>query len=173
LAALEPQIAEVEAELHRLSTTSPWAEQVTFLLQLPGFGMIIAMTLLAAIGDIQRFEDAKKLVGYSGLGAGIHASGETHRTGRITKEGRRDIRWATVEAAWIAVETHPYWKREFERLTRRMDKNKAIVTIAHKLLVVVWHVLTEHVADKHAETKMVACKPCPELVEGSCAGPGN
>jgi transposase len=97
LATLEPQIAEVEAELHRLSTTSPWVEQVTFLLQLPGFGVIIAMTLLAAIGDIQRFEDAKKLVGYSGLGAGIHASGETHRTGRITKEGRRDIRWATVE----------------------------------------------------------------------------
>lgn len=92
LATLEPQIAEVEAELHRLSTTSPWIEPVTFLLQLPGFGVIITMTILAAIGDIQRFEDAKKLVGYSGLGASVHISGETHRTGRITKTGRRDIR---------------------------------------------------------------------------------
>ena len=158
LAALEPQIAEVEAELHRLSTTSPWAEQVTFLLQLPGFGMIIAMTLLAAIGDIRRFESARQLVGYSGLGASIHASGETYRTGHITKTGRRDLRWALVEAAWIAVETHPYWKREFERLSRRMDKNKAIVAMAHKLLIVVWHVLTERVADRYAEPKMVATK---------------
>ena len=75
-----------------------------------------------------------------------------------TKTGRRDLRWALVEAAWVAVETHPHWKGEFEHLTRRMDKNKAIVAIARKLLVVVWHVLTERVADKHAEPKMVAFK---------------
>ncbi|MBI4757903.1 MAG: IS110 family transposase [Chloroflexi bacterium] len=118
----------------------------------------IAMTVLAAIGVIQRFESAKELVGYSGLGASVHLSGETHRTGRITKSGRRDLRWALVEAAWIAVETHPYWKHEFERLSRRMDKNKAIGAIAHKLLIALWHVLTERVADKHAEHKMVACK---------------
>lgn len=42
-----------------------------------------------------------------------------------------------VEATWIAVDTHPYWKNEFERLSRRMDKNKAIVTIAHKLLIAI------------------------------------
>lgn len=158
LATLEPQIAEVEAELHRLSTTEPWEPSTTYLLQLPGFGVILTMTVLAAIGDILRFERAKQLVGYAGLGASVHASGETYRTGHITKTGRRDLRWALVEAAWVAVETHPHWKGEFEHLTRRMDKNKAIVAIARKLLVVVWHVLTERVADKHAEPKMVAFK---------------
>ncbi len=158
LATLEPQIAEVEAELQRLSTTAPWAEPVPFLLQLPGFGVILAMTVLAAIGDILRFAHAKQLVGYSGLGASVHISGETHHTGRITKEGRRDLRWALVEAAWVAVETHPHWQREFERLARRMDRNKAIVALAHKLLIVVWHVLTERVADRYAEPKMVATK---------------
>lgn len=39
-----------------------------------------------------------------------------------------------------------------------MDKNKAIVAIAHKLLIAVWHVLSEYTADKHAEPKMVATK---------------
>lgn len=158
LAALHPQIEEVETEILRLSTSPRWFQPATYLLQLPGFGVIITMTLLAAIGDIRRFETSKQLVGYSGLGASVHSSGETHRTGRITKEGRRDLRWALVEAAWIAVENHPHWKSEFERLSRRMDKNKAIVAIAHKLLVSVWYVLTEYVADKHANPQMVATK---------------
>ncbi len=158
LATLAPQLAEVEVELERLSTVSPWAEQVPYLLQLPGCGLIITMTLLAAIGDITRFEDANHLVGYAGLGTGIHDSGNTHRTGHITKAGRRDLRWAAIEAAWRAVDCHAYWKQEYERLLRRMEPNKAIVVIAHKLLIAVWHVLTERAADKHADPQLVATK---------------
>src|SRR3990170_1776272 len=47
---LEPQIAEIDTELNRLSTCAPWADQVPYLLQLPGFGLTTTMTLLAAIG---------------------------------------------------------------------------------------------------------------------------
>ena len=47
--------------------------------------------------------------------AGVHDSGQTHRTGHITKEGRKELRYVLVEAAWIAVETSAYWKAEFER----------------------------------------------------------
>jgi hypothetical protein len=65
---------------------------------------------------------------------------------------------AMVEAAWTAVEHHPYWKAQFERLSARLGKNKAIVAIARKLLVVVWHVLTNHEADRHAEPEKVALK---------------
>jgi len=155
---LEPQIAEIDSELHRLSTCAPWADQVPYLLQLPGFGLITTMTLLAAIGDITRFESARKLVGYSGLGAGVHASGQTHHSGRITKQGRAELRWALVEAAWVAVTTHAHWKREFERLSRRMSPKKAIVAVAHKLLVVVWHVLAKRTADTEAVAEMVASK---------------
>jgi transposase len=158
LATLEPQIAEVDAELQRLSVTAPWAEQTPYLLQLSGFGVVLTMTLLAAIGEIGRFEAPRKLVGYSGLGASVHSSGETHRTGKITKTGRRELRWALVEAAWAAVRSHPHWKAEFERLSRRMPENKAIVAIARKLLVAVWHVLSERAADKHAVPEMVAAK---------------
>ena len=155
---LEPQIAEIGTELKRLSTCFPWAERVPYLLQLPGFGLITTMTMLAAIGDVARFESARKLVGYAGLGAGVHQSGETHHTGRITKQGRREVRWALVEAAWVAVLHDTHWKREFDRLSRRMSEKKAIVAIAHKLLVVVWHVLTERTADTEADPKLVASK---------------
>ena len=66
------------------------------------------------------------------------------------------MRRVLVEAAWSAVTTHPYWKAEFERLTRRKHPNQAIVAVARRLLVAVWHVLTERAADVHAEPEMVA-----------------
>jgi len=87
-----------------------------------------------------------------------HDSGMTHRTGRITKQGRKDLRWVLVQAAWIAVNTHPHWKAQFQRLARHKPNNKAIVAIARKLLVVVWHVLSEAVADRNADEDMVAFK---------------
>ena len=70
-----PQIAAVDAELRRLSTSELWSEQVPYLLQLPGIALLTAMTILSAIGDVTRFPTAKQLVGYAGLGAGVHASG--------------------------------------------------------------------------------------------------
>jgi len=152
------QVKEVETELGRLSTVSPWAEQVPFLIQLPGIGIITAMVILAAVGDIFRFEHAKNLTGYAGLGTYVHDSGETHRHGRISKRGRADLRQAMVEAAWVAARTHPHWKAEYERLSKRMLANKAIVAVARKLLVVVWHVLHDHEADRQAQPDKVAAK---------------
>ena len=101
---------------------------------------------------------AKKLVGYSGLGASVHASGQTYHTGPITKQGRRELRTVLVEAAWSAVTHHPYWQAQFARLVPSLGKGKAIVAIARKLLVVVWHVLTHQVADWHADRPMVTRK---------------
>ena len=152
---LEPSIGEVETELTRLSGSEPWASRVVFLLQVPGIGVINALILLAAIGDITRFPSAKQLVGYAGLGASVHASGQTYQTGHITKQGRKEMRAALVEAAWMAVEHHPYWKEQFERLARRIGKKKAIVAIARKLLVIIWHVLSKQEADRRADLAMV------------------
>jgi transposase len=133
-------------------------DRVPILVQLPGIAHLTAVTLLAAIGDISRFPSAKQLVGYAGLGARVHDSGLTRRTGRITKAGRRDIRTAMVEAAHTAARTHPHWIAELDRLQPRLGYNKAIVTIARKLLVAVWHVLTQECADRYALAGAVARK---------------
>jgi transposase len=132
-------------------------ERIPLLVQLPGIGLIAAVTLLAAIGDIRRFDDAKHLIGYAGLGARVHDSGHLHATGRITKAGRKDIRHVMVEAAQRAARTHPHWKAELARLEPRLGRPKAIVAIARKLLVAVWHVLAEQAADRFAEAGQVAC----------------
>jgi transposase len=152
------QIAAVDTELRRLSTHKAWAEQVPYLIQLPGIALLSAMTILGAIADITRFPVAKKLVGYAGLGAGVHDSGKTHRDKGITKQGRRDLRYVMIEAARAAVQSHPYWKREFTQLAKRIGEPKAIVAIARKLLIVVWHVLLAKSADRQADAEQVAFK---------------
>jgi transposase len=153
-----PQIAAVDAELRRLSTSDVWAEQVPYLLQLPGIALLSAMTILSAVGDVTRFPSAKQLVGYAGLGAGVHDSGKSHRDKGITKQGRRDLRFVLVEAARTAIQTHSYWKREFARLAKRIGDHKAVVAIARKLLIVVWHVLLAKSADRRADAEQVGFK---------------
>ena len=151
----------------RLRSSAAIWSAAAHLLQLPGFGVVITMTVLSAVGDISRFESAKKLVGYSGLGAGVHDSGTEHHSKPITKEGRKELRWALVEAAWRAIRVSPYWKEQYEKYLRRMrEPNQAIVVIARKLLVAVWHVLTKEETDEHASEEDLAYKTCPELVEG-------
>jgi hypothetical protein len=153
---LSPLVQEVETEIERLSLAEPWAEFTPYLLQLPGIGLLTAMTILSAIGDIRRFPSAKKLVGYAGLGAKIHASGQTHRTGGITKQGRKELRAILVEAAWIAIRYNQHWRDLFEALAVRIGRQKAIVAIARKLLVVIWHALAAKVADRQAEPQQIA-----------------
>jgi len=148
------QVKQIEAALNIEIAKDARAP---LLVQITGIGLLTAVTILAAIGDIRRFPTAKQLVGYTGLGARVHASGETFTTGRITKAGRKELRWAMVQAARQAVAHHPHFKAEYERLSTRIGTKKAIVAVARKLLVVVWHVLTRGTADKFANPIQVAC----------------
>ena len=81
LDVLDSLIAEVEKHLGRLSMTPPWEQQIPFLLQLPGLGMGLCHDHFSRRGDISRFPTSKQLVGYAGLGARIHASGQVQRSG--------------------------------------------------------------------------------------------
>jgi len=152
------------AEAQRMHLTSMMEalanqqEQVTRLLQVPGFGVVTAVTVWAAIGDIQRFADPQHLVGYAGLGTRVHDSGMSTRTGRLTKAGRRDLRVVLIEAAQVAANSHPHWKAELARLAPRLGRNKAIVAIARKLLVAVWYILAQHKPDRFAQPEAIAQK---------------
>ena len=159
LQEVEKLKAAVDEELQSQSTGALWGKPALQLMQLPGVGYIVAMTVLSAIGDISRFESAKKLVGYAGIGAGVHDSGRTHKEKKITKKGRKELRWAMVEAAWRAVRMSPFWKAQYEKYLRRLrKKNQAIVVIARKLLVAIWHVLSKEETDEHASEEDLAYK---------------
>jgi transposase len=156
LAHLAQPLGQVDQALERLSGLAPWAPSIPFLLQLPGVGLLTAMTLLAAVGESTRFASAKKRVGDAGLGAGVHRSGQTDQGGPIPQQGRRARRGVLVEAAWRAVRCSPDWQAAFERVARRRGERRAMVAIARKRLVRVWHGLTDPAADRHAQPEQVA-----------------
>jgi len=143
LRMVREHIVEVEKELGRLSTGVRWGDQAVYLMQIPGVGIIVTMTILSAIGDIRRFESPKKLVGYAGLGAGVHDSGQKHTDKGITKSGRKELRWALVEAAWQAIRANARLRAQYDELCKRKLPNQAIVAIARKLLVTLWYLLSK------------------------------
>jgi transposase len=167
---IEKQIGRIGKEVAKMSHRNPWAQDMTYLMQLPGFGVITAMTVLAAIGEIQRFESARHLASYSGLIPGLEQSGTKYREKGITKEGRKELRWATlaphcvwcsagvVEVAQRAVKSDPRWTRKFQELHKQMHRNQAIVAVARQLLELVWYVLTRRQPYRHFSQERIAYK---------------
>lgn len=155
---IEKQIERISQEVRKMSHQKPWAESMGYVMQLPGFGVITAMTVLAAIGEIERFETSKKLSSYSGLTPGLEQSGTKYREKGITKEGRRELRWALVEAAQMAVKSDPVLKMRFASMQKRMHRNQAIVAIARRLLELVWYVLTRRQPYRHFSHERIAYK---------------
>ena len=155
---IEKQISRIGKEVAKMSHRNPWADSMTYIMQLPGFGVITAMTVLAAIGEIQRFDSARHLASYSGLTPGLEQSGTKYHEKSITKEGRKELRWALVEAAQRAVKSDPLWTRRFQELQKRMHRNQAIVAIARRLLELVWHVLTRRQPYRHFSHERIAYK---------------
>ena len=93
---LDRQLDVLERELRPVARAD---ERVKLLVTIPGIGELLGLTIAAEIGDIARFPSARKLVGYSGLTPTIKQSGQSSRTGRLSKAGPDTLRWAAVEAA--------------------------------------------------------------------------
>jgi hypothetical protein len=157
-AYIEKQISRIGKAVATMSHQNPWAQDMTYMMQLPGFGVITGMTVLAAIGDVQRFGTAKHLASYSGLTGGLDQSGPHLVQKGITKEGRKELRWAMVEVAQRAVKSDPHWKRKFQEMLKRMHRNQAIVAVARQLLELVWYVLTRHQPYRHFSQERIAYK---------------
>ena len=155
---LEARKARIDQKLAELSNIQPWADDMVYLMQIPGFGLLTSMILLAAVGDIARFSHPKKLVGYAGLGAGVHICGQKHQEKSITKQGRKELRWTLVQAAWGAVRSDPYLKAQYQRLTKHKHPNQAIVAIARRLLVSAWYILTKRESYRHFDEETIAYK---------------
>ena len=143
---LEAEIAASDRVIARDALASP---EIRRLLTVPGVNVVTAATFIAAIGDISRFRDRKKLVGYLGLDPRVRQSGSAPAAhGRISKQGSASARWALVEAAWSVVRQPGPLHAFYRRIRARRGHQIAIVAVARKLACLFWCLLTrgEHYA---------------------------
>jgi len=141
LRLLDAVAAELAAIDQRLAQRGHEDPRVKLLMTLPGVSQHTAQSLLAAIGDVDRFRTDRGLASYLGLVPSTRQSAGRCYHGSITKAGRGHTRWMLVQAAQ-SVREHPGpLGHFFRRLKRKKNHNVAVVATAHKLAVLAWHVL--------------------------------
>jgi transposase len=146
---LEAALTRVEARIGEEVTAcaDPFVPEAVELLEsIPGVGVRTAQAIVAEIGvDMERFPSAKHLASWAGVCPGNHESAGKRQSGQPTK-GNQSLRTVLVEAAWAA--THAkgtFLQAKYHRLVKRMPKQKALGAIAHRLLVISYHLLSRRV----------------------------
>ena len=139
LDAIDGPIARLERQIRSRAKPDP---RIDALQHLPGIGLLTAMTLVAEIGDIERFPDARKLCAWAGLTPRVRNSDVTVRHGHITKQGPVAVRAVLAEAAQVA-KFRPPFAPTYESIRRRRGTSIATVAIARRLLAQAFHILKE------------------------------
>ena len=138
---LGAELAEVDKSLAQAALEEP---RVKRLMTITGVNSTVAMSVLAAIGDIHRFSSPEKLVSYFGLNPRVRQSGDKPAYhGRITKQGRAHARSMLVEAAWVISGAPGPLRAFFIRIRDKRGKHVAAVATARKLAVIIWHILSK------------------------------
>jgi len=120
-----------------------WDAAVALLDTIPGVSQRIAEVMLAEMGlEMSQFPTANHLASWAGLAPGNHQSGGKRYSGRTTK-GNKPLSSIMVQGAWSAVRTKDtFLKSRYHRLAARRGKKRAIVAVAHSMLISAWHMLT-------------------------------
>jgi transposase len=126
---LQSRVAAVEKEMENVLGDWELAPVVEALMSLRGCKLIVAMTVVAELGDITRFDSPRQLMAYLGLVPSEYSSGRSTRRGGITKTGNGHARKVLVEAAWC----YRFPARKTAHLQRRAEKSsEAVQVIAWK-----------------------------------------
>ena len=141
LALIDHLDDHIEALQKDITLSGEQKEAVKLLKTMPGVGKIVAATIVAEIGDIQRFHSPKALCNWAGLTPRIRSSGGYTRYGHISKEGSPFLRGAMTRAATVACRISKRWYLVHEVMVKRCGKKGAKVVVARRLLTVVYYML--------------------------------
>jgi transposase len=148
---MEGLIAEYTARIETVMATppsegepAPFAEAAGRLESIPGVGSRAAEVLVAEIGtDMGVFPTAGHLASWAGLCPGNNESAGKRRTGKTTK-GSRWLRTVLTQVAWSASHTkETIFNATYRRWAKRLGKKKALIALAHKILVVIYKLLKD------------------------------
>ena len=152
---LTEKMKAVEDRLEKFAKGNP---QIQRVMTIPGVGRKTAEALVAAIDDPHRFKNARHLSSYLGMTPKQYQSGETDRSGKISKRGPRLLRAMLLECAWASTRYNQWSKQTFARIhggstTRR---KKAGIALARRIGVVAWAMMRD-------ETDWDSTKLLPEV----------
>lgn len=144
---LDQMIAKLDAQVEEMMVPFRIAREL--LTSIPGIGPMAAAQVIGEIGTCPQefFATAAKLAAWSGLAPGNHESAGKRKSGR-RRHGNQHLQPVLVEAAWSAVRHTGYLRSLYHRHVMKnggyrsgVAKKKAIVTVAHAMIVIIWHVL--------------------------------
>ena len=122
-----------------------WAEEVGVLESLPVVLEVAAAVVIAEVGvDMSRFPSAKHLASWVGVCPGNRVSAGKRLSGKTTK-GNRYLRAVLCQIAWVIARCKEpnYLTAQYHRIARRRGKKRAIVAVAHSLVVIIYHLLRD------------------------------
>lgn len=139
---LEALIAHLESRI--AARLEKYSQQVELLCQLPGVGITVAAVMIAQLGvDMSVFPSERHISSWAGVSPGNNESAGRRLSGR-TRRGNRYLRSALVQAAWAAArQKGTYLNSKYWALRKRRGEKRAILAVAHKLLVHAYHLLRD------------------------------
>jgi transposase len=142
LEGLEAERARIDLRLEILA--APYQDVLRRLDTIPGVDRTAALVLLAEFGsDMTQFPTAAHLASWAGLCPGNAESAGKRFSGR-TRKGDRYIRRMLVQCAWATLRrTDCFLTALFFRIAQRRGMKKAALAVAHRMLVIAWHILAE------------------------------
>lgn len=137
-------LLEAESELTR-EIVKIENEDIRLLQTIPGIGELSSRVIVSAVDTVKRFDSKKCLAKYGALTPRIYQSGGVTHLGRISRDGRHEVRRVLLQCAHTVARMKSYEARPlrqfFERIRRRRGKKIAVVALARKLLTVAYGVL--------------------------------
>jgi transposase len=134
----------IELETHLLTQLQPLAPILELLLTVPGIDQLGAAKLLVEISaEMNHFGSAGRLAAWCGLCPGNHQTADKRKSVR-TRKGNPYVRSLLVEIGNAAVKTQCYFREKYQSLRARLGHKKTIVAIAHKIIKVLYCMITRN-----------------------------
>ena len=131
---LRQLLLKAERKLREMRKGSRYHKNANLLMSVPGVGCTTSMLFLLEVGNVKRFGPFDRLNDFVGFCPDTDSSGDTERDRGITSRRHKQLRTALIEAAWQAIRIDPALLDTYQKLTKRMTGNHAIIRIARKLL---------------------------------------
>ena len=139
LQMLQELIDKVERRIGAMMRKGERAALYHKLLRQTGIGPVTAAVVATEVADFFAFDNSDAFASYTGLVSGARGTGKVMHLGPITKVGNRRLRHVLVESAWSWVRYDPEAGRKFEDIKARRGARRAIVAMARRLAVRLYH----------------------------------